>query len=82
MPLILPRLHAGRWAAYDRAMPNASDPALQDKVALVVGAANGICRAISLAFAGAGAAVVCADLDEAETMVILAAIVDARASVY
>ena len=65
MPLILPRLHARRRAAYDRAMSNASDPALRNKVALVVGAANGICRAISLAFAGAGAAVICADLDEA-----------------
>ena len=31
----------------------------------MVGAANGICRAISLALAGAGASVVCADVDEA-----------------
>ena len=46
-------------------MANPSDPALGNKVALVVGAANGICRAISLALAGAGASVVCADLDEA-----------------
>ena len=46
-------------------MSNADDFLLQNKVALVIGAANGICRAISLAFAGAGASVVCADLDEA-----------------
>jgi len=46
-------------------MSNGSDQALRSKVALVVGAANGICRAISLALAGAGAAVVCADVDEA-----------------
>jgi NAD(P)-dependent dehydrogenase (short-subunit alcohol dehydrogenase family) len=39
--------------------------ALQDKVALVVGAGSGICRAVALAFAGAGAHVVCADVDEA-----------------
>jgi NAD(P)-dependent dehydrogenase (short-subunit alcohol dehydrogenase family) len=45
-------------------MPDANEFLLQNKVALVIGAANGICRAISLAFAGAGAAVVCADLDE------------------
>jgi NAD(P)-dependent dehydrogenase (short-subunit alcohol dehydrogenase family) len=38
---------------------------LRNKVALVVGAANGICRASALAFAAAGAAVVCADVDEA-----------------
>jgi NAD(P)-dependent dehydrogenase (short-subunit alcohol dehydrogenase family) len=37
---------------------------LQDRVALVVGAASGICRAVALAFAGAGAHVVCADADE------------------
>jgi NAD(P)-dependent dehydrogenase (short-subunit alcohol dehydrogenase family) len=42
-----------------------SDPALRGKVALVIGAANGICRAAALAFAGAGASVVCADIDEA-----------------
>jgi NAD(P)-dependent dehydrogenase (short-subunit alcohol dehydrogenase family) len=46
-------------------MSNGNEFLLQNKSALVVGAANGICRAISLAFAGAGAAVVCADLDEA-----------------
>ena len=40
------------------------DPALAGKVALVVGAATGIGRAIALEFAAAGAAVVCADIDE------------------
>src|SRR5580765_1217996 len=38
---------------------------LHKKVALVVGAANGIGRATSLAFAAAGARVVCADVEEA-----------------
>ena len=38
---------------------------LQKKVAMVVGAANGIGRATALAFAAAGAAVVCADVEEA-----------------
>ena len=38
---------------------------LQGKAALVSGAAGGICRAISLAFAEAGAAVACLDLDAA-----------------
>jgi NAD(P)-dependent dehydrogenase (short-subunit alcohol dehydrogenase family) len=37
---------------------------LDDKVAIVVGAANGIGRATALAFAAAGAAVVCADVEE------------------
>jgi NAD(P)-dependent dehydrogenase (short-subunit alcohol dehydrogenase family) len=41
------------------------DAVLKGKIALVVGSANGIGRAIALAFAGAGAAVVCADIDEA-----------------
>jgi NAD(P)-dependent dehydrogenase (short-subunit alcohol dehydrogenase family) len=43
------------------------DPAfgLDTKVALVVGAANGIGRATALAFAAAGAAVACADVEEA-----------------
>src|SRR5262245_46306622 len=50
-------------AAYHPAMPE--HPALHDKVTLVVGAAGGICRAVALAFAGAGAHVVCADVDEA-----------------
>src|SRR5439155_22474743 len=40
------------------------DPSLTGKVALVVGAATGIGRAIALEFAAAGAAIVCADLDE------------------
>lgn len=38
---------------------------LQGKSAIVVGAANGIGRATALAFADAGASVVCADIDEA-----------------
>jgi NAD(P)-dependent dehydrogenase (short-subunit alcohol dehydrogenase family) len=44
------------------AMPK--DLALESKVALVVGAASGICRAVALTFARAGAHVVCADMDE------------------
>jgi NAD(P)-dependent dehydrogenase (short-subunit alcohol dehydrogenase family) len=44
------------------------DPAftLDKKAALVVGAANGIGRATALAFAAAGAAVVCADIEDAK----------------
>jgi NAD(P)-dependent dehydrogenase (short-subunit alcohol dehydrogenase family) len=44
------------------------DPAftLEKKVALVVGAANGIGRATALAFAAAGAAVACADVEDAK----------------
>jgi NAD(P)-dependent dehydrogenase (short-subunit alcohol dehydrogenase family) len=38
---------------------------LEKKVAIVVGAANGIGRATALAFAAAGAAVSCADVEEA-----------------
>jgi NAD(P)-dependent dehydrogenase (short-subunit alcohol dehydrogenase family) len=38
---------------------------LDTKVALVVGAANGIGRATALAFAAAGAAVACADIEDA-----------------
>jgi len=38
---------------------------LQGKAALISGAGGGICRAISLAFAEAGAAVACCDLDAA-----------------
>ena len=41
-----------------------TEPVLKDKVALVVGAAGGICRAVALTFAEAGAHVVCADMDE------------------
>ena len=43
------------------------DPAfaLDQKVAMVVGAANGIGRATALAFAAAGAAVACPDVEEA-----------------
>jgi NAD(P)-dependent dehydrogenase (short-subunit alcohol dehydrogenase family) len=40
-------------------------PELDRKVALIIGAAQGIGRAIALEFAGAGARVVCADVDEA-----------------
>jgi NAD(P)-dependent dehydrogenase (short-subunit alcohol dehydrogenase family) len=39
---------------------------LEKKTALVVGAANGIGRATALAFAAAGAAVACADIEDAE----------------
>src|SRR5436190_20812932 len=39
--------------------------ALDNKVAMVVGAANGIGRATALVFAAAGAAVACADVEEA-----------------
>ena len=39
--------------------------ALDNRVAMVVGAANGIGRATALAFAAAGAAVACADVEEA-----------------
>src|SRR5687767_7840071 len=44
------------------------DPAfgLDKKTALVVGAANGIGRATALAFAAAGAGVVCADIEDAK----------------
>ena len=42
------------------------DPAftLEQKIAIVVGAANGIGRATALAYAAAGAAVACADIEE------------------
>ena len=42
------------------------DPAftLEKKIALVVGAANGIGQATARAFAAAGAAVACADIEE------------------
>src|SRR2546426_8924542 len=39
--------------------------ALDKRVAIVVGAANGIGRATALAFAAAGAAVACADVEDA-----------------
>src|SRR5207247_1568605 len=44
------------------------DPAfmLEKKIALVVGAANGIGRATALAFAASGAAVACADVEDAK----------------
>jgi len=42
------------------------DPAfaLEKKIAIVVGAANGIGRATALAYAAAGAKVACADVEE------------------
>jgi NAD(P)-dependent dehydrogenase (short-subunit alcohol dehydrogenase family) len=50
------------------------DPAfgLDSKVAIVVGAANGIGRASALAFAAAGAGVACADVEEAGAKAIAA----------
>jgi NAD(P)-dependent dehydrogenase (short-subunit alcohol dehydrogenase family) len=42
---------------------------LEKKTALVVGAANGIGRATALAFAAAGAAVTCADIEDAKPTV-------------
>src|SRR5262245_65028610 len=47
-------------------MSNVVDPAfaLEGKIALIVGAANGIGRATALAYAAAGAAVACADVEE------------------
>jgi NAD(P)-dependent dehydrogenase (short-subunit alcohol dehydrogenase family) len=58
------------------AMPNSTSLhlPLEDKVALVVGAANGICRATCLAFAAAGARVLCADVDEAGARATAAAV--------
>ena len=47
---------------------------LEKKVAIVVGAANGIGRATSLAFAAAGASVVCADVEDAGAKTIAAEI--------
>ena len=52
---------------------------LQNKVAMVVGAANGIGRATALAFAAAGAAVACADVEEAGAKTIAAEIEDGGA---
>lgn len=51
-----------------------ADPTLAGKIALVVGAATGIGRAIAREFALAGAAVVCADLDGAGAGATVAAI--------
>jgi NAD(P)-dependent dehydrogenase (short-subunit alcohol dehydrogenase family) len=52
------------------------DPAftLEQKTALVVGAANGIGRATALAFAAAGAAVACADIEASGAQATAAAI--------
>ena len=47
---------------------------LERRTAIVVGAANGIGRATALAFAAAGAAVACADVDEPGTRATAAAI--------
>src|SRR5512141_2695347 len=52
---------------------------LQNKVAMVVGAANGIGRATALAFAAAGAAVACADVEEAGAKTTAAEIEDGSA---
>ena len=59
-----------------------TDPkfSLDKKIALVVGAANGIGRATSLAFAAAGAAVACADVEDAKPTA--AAIGDAAMAVH
>jgi NAD(P)-dependent dehydrogenase (short-subunit alcohol dehydrogenase family) len=56
----------GRTAIGRREEAAMLDPAftLEDKVAIVVGAANGIGRATALAFAAAGAAVACGDVEE------------------
>lgn len=50
---------------------------LDGKVALIVGAAQGIGRAIALCFAEAGARVVCADLDEAGAQATAGAVKEA-----
>src|SRR6185503_11191999 len=54
------------------------DPAfrLEGKTAIVVGAANGIGRATALAFAAAGAAVACADVEEPGAKTTAAAIAE------
>jgi NAD(P)-dependent dehydrogenase (short-subunit alcohol dehydrogenase family) len=52
---------------------------LQNKVAMVVGAANGIGRATALAFAAAGAAVACADVEDAGAKTTAAEIEEGRA---
>ena len=54
------------------------DPAftLEGKTTIVVGAANGIGRATALAFAAAGAAVVCADVEEPGAKTTAAAIAE------
>src|SRR5512132_3544548 len=52
---------------------------LENKVAMVVGAANGIGRATALAFAAAGAAVACADVEEAGAKTTAAEIEEGRA---
>ena len=47
---------------------------LEKKIAMVVGAANGIGRATAVAFAAAGATVACADIDEAGARTVAAEI--------
>jgi len=46
-------------------MPNNVSARLQDKIAIVTGAGGGIGRAICLAYADEGAALVCGDIDQA-----------------
>jgi hypothetical protein len=60
------RVHGDTARPHGRQEDPMIDPAftLEKKVAVVVGAANGIGRAIALAFAAAGAAVACADVEE------------------
>ena len=56
--------HRGRWRHGD-AVRGSRPMELTGKAALISGAGGGICRAIALAFAEAGAAVACGDIDPA-----------------
>jgi NAD(P)-dependent dehydrogenase (short-subunit alcohol dehydrogenase family) len=58
----------------------ASPPSFTNKVAFVTGASSGIGRATALAFARAGAAVTCADIDEAGSAETARLIADAGGS--
>jgi NAD(P)-dependent dehydrogenase (short-subunit alcohol dehydrogenase family) len=58
----------------------ASPPSFTNKVAFVTGASSGIGRATALAFASAGAAVTCADIDEAGSAETARLIADAGGS--